>query len=261
MTKKWSSFKEQQLLTENFRNWLSEDDKQLDELNLFLEQRAVEKLRKINEPQMLKEMDIDIGSGAIRIKTEFMKWATISGVSYATISAGLTIAMASLGWEGVAIVFITTASSPVIMAIGGLAFLTAYMKSPFIRKIVNWIFKKIAPDVTSKIAAGVEALIDKIVEASDGALSKEKAIEFYGMIVEHIIKDKEFRDKLKSLAWAFVKRNHERITAVSEELDDIVKRLIKDIQDDGEGEEEVIDVEEFEEKPPDTEEELPLAAQ
>jgi len=260
MTKKWSSFKEQQLLTENFRNWLSEDDKQLDELNLFLEQRAVEKLRKINEPQMLKEMDIDIG-GVVRIKTEFMKWATIAGISSAAMATAIQISAMHAGWEGVAIVFMGLVSNPVIVAIGGLAFLTAYMKSPFIRKIVNWIFKKILPDVTSKIAAGVEALINKMVEAAGGELTRENAIELYGMIVKHIIKDKEFRDKLKNLALAFVRggeRSKERIALLSSELDDLVERLIKDIMGVSE-EEEMASVVGVEDNKP--EEALPLAAQ
>ena len=91
-----------------------------------------------------------------------------------------------------------------------------------------WIFKKfIGKKNINKISEGVSFIIDKMVQSSNGELSKEKAMELYGKIAGEISQNPAFNEKIKELQGAIKWDIKENIAMISAELDDLVEEIIK----------------------------------
>ena len=140
----------------------------------------------------------------------------------------VSIASMYAGWEGVAIVLIP-ALAPVVLNPITLTIATgAGLRFKPIRKFLFWIFKKfIGEDNIQKISETTTAIIDKMVESSDGALDKASAIQLYGKIAVWIFKDEQFRSKLKEMFHALKERDGQRVQSLNKELDEIVQDIIQ----------------------------------
>jgi len=217
--------KNMKVIMENWDKFLNEEKRSRD-LETFFENRAIKKNQELMRPELLSELEIT--AGEFGIKTEFTKWATLYGISTTGFASAVTIASFYAGWEAVLVVFATALIpallNPVVLAIGA----TIALRFKFIRKIVGWIFKKIiGKDTVEKIASSVSMIIDKMVESSNGELSKEDAMKIYGKLASYIVKNSEFRGKLKEFYGAFKEGSQEKIDLISAELDDLIKNIIK----------------------------------
>ena len=191
----------------------------------LMEQRADERLQDLNNPELLNEASITWGD--LDIQVDFAKWAAVSGVTTTVCATAITIASMFAGWEGVAIVLIPAlaalAANPIVVAIaGGIA-----LKFKPVRKALMWLFKKLGGKTVEKVSNTVQQIIDKMVEKSGGKLSRENAMELYGMIAKFVASNSEFRSKIKKLVRAMMKNNQADIAVISSELDDLVERIIK----------------------------------
>jgi len=107
--------------------------------------------------------------------------------------------------------------------VGGIA---AYIKVPMFRKMINWLFKKIGNKTLDSMKEAVTLTIDKMIEASGGELTKEKAGELYALIATEIVKNSEFRKKMLDMLKAMKNKESEKIALLSSELDDLVEKII-----------------------------------
>ena len=213
-----------------FENWrkFNEEEKRRHDLEVFFENRVLEKNRELTRPDLLNELEASVGPSGIRVSTQWEKWAAIMGISSGAMVTAVSIASMYAGWEGVLIVLIPAllpiVLNPVVMTIGA----TLAMRSKLIRKIVGWIFKKIiGKDTVERISDSVSMIIDKMVESSDGKLSRENAMEIYGKLASYIAKDSEFRSKIKEFYGALKEGSQEKVAMISSELDDLVENIIK----------------------------------
>jgi hypothetical protein len=132
------------------------------------------------------------------------------------------------GWEGVAIVLLPVllpvALNPITLAVGG----AVALRFKPIRKIIAWLFKKfIGKENVQRISDTTEAIIDKMVAASDGALDKVSALKLYGKLALWVLQNKQFQSKLKELFHAMRNKDTQRAQSISNELDEIVQDIIQ----------------------------------
>ena len=194
----------------------------------LMEARADKRLQELNNPELLSEATIEWGE--IKLETNFAKWAAVTGVTSTVCTTAITIASMFAGWEGVAIVLIPAlaalAANPIVVAIAGATVLKFKLFKP-IKEALVWLFKKIGGKTAEKIGETVQQIIDKMVEKSGGKLSRENAMELYGMIAKFIVSNSEFRSKIKELVKAMMKNNQGQISMISAQLDDLVETIIK----------------------------------
>ena len=214
------------LIMENWRKFSESEEASEQELPFFnqlVENKLEEKSKRLN---LLNELEVE-GPFGIRFRTEFLKWMAIAGISEGVCAAALGVAAMYAGWGGVIIVLgpalMSFALNPVVLAIGGLV---ALRFAPT-RKVIFWILKKFGGKTAEMLSDGVALVVDKMVESSNGALSKEKAVELFGLIAQYIINNEEFRGKLTELFLALKDKNEARIALISTELDDLVETLIR----------------------------------
>ena len=213
------------LIMENWRKF-SESEEEINEVDfsLFIENKLAQRDAQM---ALLQEAELVVNREGLHLQTDFMKWAQISGISAGVCTTAITIAGMFAGWEGGLIVLgpalISLAFNPIIMAMATFA---AFKFGPT-RKLLIWILKKMGGKTLKKIEDGVARIIDKMVESSNGELSKEKAIELYALIAQYIFKSKEFRDNLKYLFHALRSEDQIRVALLSAKLDDIVEKLIR----------------------------------
>lgn len=208
------------LLNENFNKWLKEDN----ELDSFLQERINNKFARLNE----SEINIG-GAEGVTLRSDFLKWTSITGISTLAITQAAMTAALFAGWEAT-LIMVGASLIPAIstmlpfLAVGGIA---AYIKVPMFRKLINWIFKKIGSKTLDSMKEAVTLTIDKMIEASGGELTKEKAGELYALIATEIVKNSEFRKKMLDMLKAMKNKESEKIALLSSELDDLVEKIIK----------------------------------
>jgi|2_EtaG_2_1085320.scaffolds.fasta_scaffold56827_2 hypothetical protein len=211
------------LLMENWREFINEEPDA--EFKNMLESKIIQNYNKVNE-DVLTELEIDVGG--LHISTGWEKWAALTGISAGAMSSAVAIASMYAGWEGVAIVLIPALLpvifNPVVLAVGagiGLRF-------KLIRKMAAWVFKKfIGKENVQRISETITAIIDKMVESSDGALDRASAMQLYGKIALWILRNEEFRSKLKEMFQALKAGDTQRAQSLSDELDEIIQDIIQ----------------------------------
>ena len=208
---------------ENWRHYINEEPDT--EFKNMLESKIIQNYNKVNE-DVLTEWELDVGD--IHISTQWEKWAALTGISAGAMSSAVAIASMYAGWEGVAIVLIPVllpvVLNPVVLVVtAGIG-----MRFKLIRKMVAWVFKKfIGNENTQRISETITAIIDKMVESSDGALDKATAMQLYGKIALWVLKNKEFRSKLKEMLLAAKEGDSQRAQSLSNELDALVRDIIQ----------------------------------
>ena len=207
------------LLNENFSKWLKEEN----ELDSFLQERINSKFARLNEA----EINIG-GTEGVTLRSDFLKWTSITGISTLAITQASMTAALFAGWEAT-LIMVGASLIPAVstmlpfLAVGGLA---AYIKVPMFRKFINWLFKKIGSKTLNSMKDAVTLTIDKMVKSSGGELTKEKAGELYVLIATEIIKNSQFRKKLLDMLRAMKNKESEKIALLSSELDDLVEKII-----------------------------------
>jgi hypothetical protein len=195
--------------------------------NQLVENKLEEKSKKLN---LLNEADLELelpSGGALSIHTEFQKWLTISGVSAGAFATALQIAALYAPWQSVLVVLapalLTLALNPVVMAAGT----AVALRFKPTRKIIVWILKKFGGKTITMISDSIAQVIDKMVESSNAQLSKDNAIQLFGMIAQYIVNNGDFRGKLKALFLALKDKNEAQTALISAELQDLLKTLIR----------------------------------
>ena len=192
-------------------------------LDTFLQER----INKKNT--LLNEAEINISSDGISVKTEFEKWGAIRGISILAITQAAMVATLYAGWEGtlimVAASIIPALSSMLpFLAIGTY---TMYVRIPLFRSLMNWLFKKIGGETLKTMKASVDLVIEKMVQSSEGLMTKKDAAQLYILITKQVIKNKKFRKKMINMLLAMKNNDKEKISLLSSELDDLVEEIIR----------------------------------
>jgi len=212
------------LIMENWRKFSVNEQSDEADFSLFIENKLAERDAQM---ALLQEAELVVNREGLHLQTDFLKWAQIAGISSGACATAITIAGMFAGWEGVIIILgpalLSVAFNPVVL---GIATFAAFKFGPT-RKLLIWILKKMGGKTLEKIQDGVARIVDKMVESSNGELSKDKAQELYGLIAEYIFKSKEFRDNLKHLFKALRKEDQIQVALLSSKLDDIVEKLIR----------------------------------
>ena len=188
----------------------------------LMEARADKCLQELNNPELLSEATIEWGE--IKLQADFAKWAAMTGIAGTVCATAITIASMFAPWQGVALVFLAPLlTNPVVMGIAA----AISLKFKPVRKALAWLFRKLGGKTIEKFEAVIEQIIDKMVEKSGGKLSRENAMELYGMIATSVASNSEFRSKVKELVRAMMKNNQGQISMISAQLDDLVETIIK----------------------------------
>ena len=212
---------------QNWKKFLKEE-KIVDPERTVLDEMIEESLNKCRQPLMLNELEAVMDKEGIKLKTNFAKWAAIAGIS-TQVTGVATLAIWTYApptaWIGMMIPSVLAAmGSPIVL--GAMGFLILRFK--WTRNLALKIFKWIGGASVEKIIETGELVIDKMIEASQGKLSKENAWELFKLVGIDIINNSEFRAKMKELHKAQKERKDEQLESIMGDLERISKDIIKE---------------------------------
>ena len=216
--------------------------KKMDRIHSGLRQQMEERLsRTVN----IDEVRIAASGSGIELEWNFEKWAALAGMTTTVTTAAVSVALANSTWTTALAVTGPMAISGLATGLGPLGMLVAGMivAPKTTEKLLRWALKRVASffgfessrekeeesdtKPSFDIAAAVEKLISKMSDATNGAMSKEKAAELYGLIINKINEDEDYAKKLAEFAKAYKEKNEGLIARLSAELDDLIEKIIQ----------------------------------